>query len=161
MLVELGILTHVLYRDAKTGRRRAMRLGMRTAPILAYDPKMSKANLVVVYPLRVKGKASATAMREYQRTHWGRSGEGVEIDGLRAPSPMTRLGEVLRVTYTTEKGGDSDYVDYVHASGDGAKGTWLPPQLEIHRCKDRRCEGQQMIALRGGTYRVTEHGIVG
>jgi predicted nucleic acid-binding Zn-ribbon protein len=157
--VELGKVTCVEWRQ--DGRRRKETWSLSSAPILAYTPRAPRGGLVVIYPVAVRGRASAAALKEYAKTHWGKHGAGEQIDGDRALEPLRARGELLAITYTTEKGTDVEPVDYEHKFGDGAKGAWTPPTLLEHRCGSKKCSGENMVAIRGGTYRVTSHGIVG
>jgi hypothetical protein len=155
-LVELGKLTRLDYEDER-GRVRALRFGLRSAPSLAYD---DAGRLHVAYVKAAVRNVTAKELREYARTHWGEEGTGnVRAVNVALP-PFRRLGKGLSVTYTTRKGGDGELVDYVHPWGEGARGKWAPPIVVVHACQ-RRCAGVGQIALRGGTYRVTERGIVG
>lgn len=159
-MIQLGILTRVEYKPAKARTRSLVtRWALAKGPILAYGPGV--ASLAIVYPVRRLGRSNASAMREYQRTHWGEAGDGVDVAGHVALEPLTVLGEIRSITYTTKKGGDAGQTDYEHEFGDGAKGEWKPPVLLVHRCKVARCAHADALALRGGTYRVTSHGIVG
>lgn len=161
MLVELGKLTKLVYRDVASGRRRVIALGLRDAPILAYDPTKRVANLVIVYATRVVGRASAAAIREYSRTHWGAEGQGQRVAGDVALEPLTELGPGLSIAYTTRKGADRDLVDWDHEWGKGASGKFIVPAVKEHRCAVPRCATKGRLALAGGTYRVTDRGIVG
>lgn len=150
-LVALGKLTALEF-EAR-GRRRVFRWGLRSAPILAYD---DAGRLHVVFASHVIGKASKEGASEYARTHWGQKGRGAELDGKCLAGPFRgaeRLGRSTRITYTTRKGSDPEPTDYVHEWGDGAKGgRFVAPVVVAQR---------GMIALSGGTYRVTSRGIVG
>lgn len=160
-LVELGKLTKLVARDAATGRQRVMRWGLRKAPILAYDAHAPRANMLIVYPVGRRGQASAAAVHEYARTHWGKSGKGSRVDGLRALAPLATIGPAIQIVYTTEKGGDAAPTDYEHDFGEGSRGAWTPPAVVEHACKAKKCDAAGMVALRGGSYRVTDRGIVG
>jgi hypothetical protein len=159
-LIQLGALTRVLYKPSGGGHARAIRWPLRSAPILAYAGD-GRGTLTIVYPVSVVGKSSSAAAKEYAKTHWGRAGAGERIAGYAALAPLEELGELVSITYTTEKGGDAAPVDYEHEFGDGARGAWTPPTLLEHRCTARGCVHASRCALRGGTYRVTSHGIVG
>lgn len=159
-IIKLGDLTRLTLRT-ESGRLRVLRWGLRSAPTLAYNPSGKRASLVIVYPVRVVGKAPSAAIKEYAKTHWGVSGAGERVDGERALTPLSRLGPAVSITYTTEKGGDLELVDYEHEFGDGAEGAWTPPVVLQHACGAKKCPADEMVALSGGTYRVTERGIVG
>lgn len=159
-LIELGALTSLEYRPMDGGRKRTMRWSLSKAPILAYQSR-GRGTLVVVYPVAVVGKSSAAAAKEYAKKHWGRAGAGERTAGDVALAPLDELGDIIAITYTTEKAGDADLVDYHHIFGDGAKGEWVPPAVLEHRCNAPRCAHAGRVALRGGTYSVTTHGIVG
>lgn len=149
-LVLLGKLTALEYESA--GRRRVLRWSLRSAPLLAYD---RGGRLHVVFGASARGKASSDARSEYRRTHWGRGGRGQILSGRELAGPfrgVKRLGRSTRITYTTRKGFDSDLTDYVHQWGEGARGSFEAPIVVAQ---------SGMIALSGGTYRVTARGIVG
>lgn len=149
-LVELGALTEIVTRGA-TGHTSRMRWALRSAPILAYD---TAGRLFVVYPTNKGGRATAAARKSYARTHWGQTGQGREVDGAIVVGSARVLGVGVSVTYTTRKGADAEPVDYVHEWGEGASGPWTAP-LVVHDGTDPK------VAFSGGTYRVTERGIVG
>lgn len=155
-LVLLGRLTALDYLEG--GRRRALRWAYRSAPLLAYD---GAGRLHVVYGRSVVGRASSAERREYARTHWGKAGRGEVIDGQEARAPFDVLGVSTSITYTTEKGADRELVDYVHEWGEGARGAFTAPTVVAHRCSGGRCPGRGLVAISGGSYRVTERGIVG
>lgn len=159
MLIELGRLTKITYRD-DAGRRRVLTWGLRASPILAYEPK-KKASLVIVYAAVPQGRASAAATREYSRVHWGEQGQGARVAGDVALEPLVKLGPGISIVYTTRKGGDGAEVDYDHAWGEGASGKWTPPIVLEHRCSAPRCANLGRVVLAGGTYHVTDRGIVG
>lgn len=151
-LVVLGHLTEIVTRGP-TGQASAWRWALRSAPLLAYD---TDGRLFVVYPTRKTGRASAAATKSYARTHWGKAGKGNVLEGAIVVGKAKVLGVGVSVTYTTEKGADAAPVDYVHEWGEGApaRQTWTPPLV----CHDDRGD---RVAFAGGTYRVTERGIVG
>ena len=76
--------------------------------------------------------------------------------GVRLEGAAKTLGTAVEVIYTTRKGIDAEPVDYWHVFGEGARGAWKPPTL-VH---DPKLAGDP-LAFRGGSYRVTERGIVG
>ncbi len=157
-LVELGKLTRLVY-EGEGGRKPSeLRWSLRSAPTLAYD---KAGRLFIVYGGGRVRSANAKERAEYARTHWGQVGPGEVRAASMACAPLRRLGKGLSVTYTTRKGGDTDLVDYEHPWGEGARGAWTPPVVVAHRCGAPKCAGMGMIALVGGTYRVTERGIVG
>lgn len=148
-LVELGALTEIVTRGP-TGHT-SRRWALRSAPILAYD---TAGRLFVVYPTNKGGRATAAARKSYARTHWGQTGQGREVDGAIVVGSARVLGVGVSVTYTTRKGADAEPVDYVHEWGEGVSGPWKAP-LVVHDGTDPK------VAFSGGTYRVTERGIVG
>lgn len=149
-LVVLGHLTEIVTRGP-TEQPSAWRWALRSAPLLAYD---TAGRLFVVYPSRKVGRASEASRKSYSRTHWGQAGKGDELDGAIVVGKAKVLGVGVSVTYTTQKGADAAPVDYVHEWGEGARGSWTPP-LVCHNDRGDR------VAFAGGTYRVTERGIVG
>lgn len=163
-LTNLGALTVLQGRDLKTGRARVLRWrSLGTAPTLAYD---EAKRLHVVYHGRVVRPTTAEETAEYKRSHWGKAGRRVVTEGLVSVPPFRRVMVGESITYTTEKGGDSELVDYVHPWGEGVKGSWLPPIIVEHECHPATCRGSKCaakgsIALMGGTYTVESRGIVG
>ncbi len=118
--------------------------------LLAYDPSKKRGGLVLVFDARTsRAKAPASAVKEYKRTHWGEGGAwGISSGEAPELPPRDRKGvPLMRVVYTTKKGGDRGLVDYDHAF----EGT-LPVLV---RCAQKRAQ------IHGGSYRVTERGIVG
>lgn len=151
-LVELGRLTELSYLEGK--RTRVMRWGFRVAPLLAYLP--SSGRLFILYNPRKIGTAGKGARKEYAKTHWGQRGKGdlLECVFLEGDSKgCTNLGTSTFITYTTRKGTDANRVDYVHEWGEGGGGAFKAPTVQ------RGPRGT--IRLIGGSYRVTERGIVG
>lgn len=149
-LVTLGELVSIRYKP-ETGRATTMRFPRRAAPVLAY----SKAGrLAIVYAARAIGASSASAQKEYARTHWGRAGDGERLAGVLLGGKGRRLGTALEITYATQKGSDAELVNYWHTFAE-KKGE-LPPQLVAGTCA-----GRAMVRLDGGTYTVTAHGIEG
>lgn len=156
-LVLLGRLTLLDYVDA-SGRVRVLRWAFTRAPLLAYD---AGGRLHIVHGRRVTGRASQAARDEYARSHWGQRGEGDALEGSEALAPFERLGTSRTITYTTTKGADRELVDYVHEWGEGGRGRFVAPVVVRHKCGAKRCAGNGLVALAGGSYRVTERGIVG
>lgn len=154
-LVMLGLLTAITWQDGGKVRKREWSLS--TAPSLVYD---DQGHLFIVYGARRIGEATKAETREYARTHWGQRGLGELSHGDPAPEPLRELGRGVSITYTTRKG-SRELVDWVHEWGEGARGRWVAPRVVEHVCRDTSCAGRARIALRGGTYRVTERGIVG
>lgn len=159
MLVELGKLTACTYRDAR-GRSRVLRWALRSAPSLVYE-KAKGRPLLVVYAPRVVRDATDDEVRAYAITHWGDEGRGLVSDGEIATAPFRELGAGVSVTYTTRKGGRAELVDWEHAWGEGGAKGWKAPRIRAHVCQNARCSRNGTIRLDGGTYRVTERGIVG
>ncbi len=162
-LTNMGALTEIQGRDLRTKRARVLRWPVSKAPTLAYD---DAPRLFVVYGGRVERPTTAKETAEYRRTHWGKSGRGVVTEGGVAVPPFRRIMVAESITYTTQKGTDSEPVDYVHAWGEGARGKWLPPIVVEHECHPETCRGAKCaakgaIALMGGTYTVDDRGIVG
>jgi hypothetical protein len=116
--------------------------------LLAYDPRAKLRGLVIVYGVKTsRAKAPPSAEKEYKRTHWGQGGAWGVSSGD-APEARGSVGQLCtRVIYATKKGGDRDLVNYDHAF----EGTL--PQLV-------KAVGSR-VQFHGGTYRVTERGIVG
>lgn len=158
MLTELGLLTSIGYDD---GRRRTLYWNLKTAPILAYD---TRGRLFIVYQSKKVVRPSLPSeMKEYRRTHWGAKGRGDVRGGGRAVGPFLPLGEGTSIQYTTKKGTDRELVNYVHEWGEGGPRTFKRPTLVFHDCRNcaPRCRAAGSFALSGGTYKVTERGIVG
>lgn len=157
-MVVLGWLVSIAYR-AMDGRRHVVNFGPRKNPaVLAYRPGGAAASLVIVHRPMVLGASSAKGQEEYKRTHWGSPGTGERLVGSILAGMAAKLGTALEITYATEKGGD--LADWHHTFGDfgalKAKKPFLPPMLHAATIK-----GRQLVRLSGGTYTVTEHGIVG
>jgi hypothetical protein len=134
---------------------------MRGAPILAYD---TAGGLHIVYAGERVGPSTKSARGEYARTHWGREGRGSERWGFVAVGPFKNLGPSRTIQYTTKKGRDRELVDYVHTWGEGSLRRCVPPVVLVHRCGPRcgpRCAARGSLALSGGSYTVSERGIVG
>lgn len=155
-LTEIGLLTRLSYGS------RVLRWSLRDAPSLAYD---DAGRLFVVYRGRVVRSSTPAEIKKYAASHWGQRGAGKVRDGGLAVGPFTRLGTSKSITYTTKKGSDPLLVDYVHPWGEGApsKG-FVAPFVVEHECTGGcgpRCAARGAIALHGGSYRVTDRGIVG
>jgi len=68
------------------------------------------------------------------------------------------LGALESVTYSTKKGGEDQgkLTDYVHKFGERL------PWLAFHVCElGKKCPSHGKLVVAGGSYRVTERGIVG
>jgi len=161
VLVELGRMT-----ELETERERFV-WSLREAPILAND---SAGRLFIMYGGRVVRSSSAEEIKQYKRTHWGRGGRGKVREAGVAVGPFKSRGAATSVTYTTEKGIDRGLVDYVHPFGEGGPKDWAPPVLVEHVCQSSgrhgagcgpKCAAAGSLGLIGGTYRVTDRGIVG
>ena len=126
---------------------------------------LDDGRLFIVYMGRIVRASTPAEIREYGRTHWGKAPRGHVRAGGVAPGPFVRIGAAKSITYTTQKGMDSELVDYVHPFGEGAslKG-FIPSQIVEHECVGgcgARCAARGALALQGGSYRVTSRGIVG
>lgn len=156
-LVELGKLTRL---EQTSGT--ILKWSLRQAPALAYD---DAGRLFIVYTGKIVRSSTPAEIREYGRTHWGRTGKHHVRNGGVAQGPFVRIGTGKSVTYTTEKGVDLALVDYVHPWGEGASAKgFVPPIVVEHECVGGcrpRCADRGAIALQGGSYRVTGRGIVG
>jgi hypothetical protein len=99
----------------------------------------------------------AEAKEEYRRVHWGERGT-YDVANIWAPNPVAGvpvdLGVLRRIDYETTKGGDPERTIYFHHFGKrGEKGDGEGcPVLAFNK-------GGLLIL--GGSYRVTERGIVG
>ena len=100
--------------------------------------------------------------REYMRTHWGHEG-GPDVRLLVADTDhgsIVALGNWERgVAYTCDKGDGP--TRYVHDWGEGSKAKLVLPVLCYHHCDRPRCASRGKLIIAGGSYRVTERGIVG
>ncbi len=152
LLVELGLLTRLTLGAPSSV---VFAWSLRDAPVLAYD---EAGRLFVVYAGPVVAASSVPALKEYKRTHWGKSGKGDVRNGGLAPSPFADLGPAVSITYTTRKGFDSELVDYVHPFGEGSSRRCIFPRVLIH---EGAGSGKGAIALSGGSYTVESRGIVG
>lgn len=140
-LVALGTVERL---ETKAGRPVRVPRGT----ILAYHQGRKSGGLVLVYGARPTRGMSAAAQAEYERTHWGERGRGRLVAGDAPEVPQRARGvELARVVYTTKKGGDAALTDYDHAFE-----KTLPILV---KCDERR------VQIHGGSYRVTERGIVG
>lgn len=102
----------------------------------------------------------AAAAKAYVETHWGEGGEWmkraseiVDVDH----GALVLLGALEAATYSTVKGeeGGGEIVNYEHDFESTL------PLLCFHACSRPRCPSRGKLAIVGGTYRVTERGIVG
>lgn len=153
-LTMLGLLTGL-----ETSRGLVIRWSLKDAPWLAYD---AAGRLRIVYPGRVVRGSTDAEIKEYKRTHWDAIPVGKVRSGGVAVAPFVSLGDAVRIVYTTKKGSDAELVDYVHPFG--KRGGAGRPQLVEHRCAGGcvgRCGAAGSLALAGGSYRMTVHGIVG
>lgn len=152
-LVELGALTGL------ETRSRVLVWNVRGAPVLAYS---EDGRLFVVYPRKLVRPASEAELKAYARTHGGARGRSVMRDGRVADvGPWTSLGKGVAITYTTKKGSERELTDYRHEWGDGGPRKFTPPTYRAHRCGNAKCAWNGAISLVGGSYTVTERGIVG
>lgn len=155
---ELGRLTRLTYDDGR--RERVIRWPLRRAPALVYDASRKGPNAAIVYDERPVRAATAAEVREYARTHWGQDGRGEVSAGGVALPPWRVLGPGLSVTYTTRKG-SAELVDWVHPWGEGGPRRFVPPTVLLHECAAPKCAARGRVSLRGGSYHVSERGIVG
>jgi hypothetical protein len=155
MMTKLGWLTKLVYLDGK--RRRVLRWGIRKAPDLVYD---ERGRLHIAYRSSPVREATAAEIAEYARTHWGEQGDGDVLAGGEALPPFRVLGPSLSITYTTRKG-SAQLTDWFHVWGEGARGKWTPPTVIEHVCRAPKCAGRGAVKLRGGSYHVSDRGIVG
>jgi len=159
-LTLLGLLTRLQVQGLR--KVLVLRWGLKRAPLLAYD---EDGRLHVVYRGKVERAATAAERREYERSHWGAPAAGKVVGGGVAVGPFVDLGAVHAITYTTRKGADAAPVDYVHDFGEGSSKPLVRPRLVAHDCKKGhcgpRCAAADALDLHGGSYRVTERGIVG
>jgi hypothetical protein len=155
---ELGRLTSLRFKDSDL-KTRERRWSLEKSPYLVYDANNGKSLQIVYGALKVRD-ATHAEVRRYKSTHWGSEGRRAVAEGTRTLGPLRRLGESLAITYTTKKGG-AELVDWVHEWGEGARGKWTAPLVFEHLCQNGRCAERGRLVLSGGTYRVTERGIVG
>jgi hypothetical protein len=159
-LTLLGLLTRLQVQGLR--KVLVLRWGLKRAPLLSYD---EDGRLHVVYRGKVERAATAAEVKEYQRSHWGAPAAGKVVGGGVAVGPFVDLGAVHAITYTTRKGSDAAPVDYVHDFGEGSSKPLVRPRLVAHDCKKGhcgpRCAAADALDLHGGSYRVTERGIVG
>lgn len=149
--VEMGRITRL------EGARFDLRWPLNRAPLLAVVVD-KKAGAVIAYRGRKAVRAATEAeAKEWRKIHWGREPKGKAWDAGIAPAPWRTVGAVHRITYTTRKGTDAELVDYVHAF------ERTRPTLKAHDCGPclPRCASAHALQLFGGSYRVTERGIVG
>jgi hypothetical protein len=157
LLGELVSLAYLSRRHAALGRS-VQRFFRPRSVLLAYEPSTSRLSLV--YAPKVTGRSSAAARKEYGRTHWGKAGAGQALEGDALEGDAPEVGTIKALTYATRKGADPELVNYSHTFGDLGAGRFdpdfTPPVLE-----GATVGGRQMLRLRGGSYKVTSHGIVG
>lgn len=158
----LGLLTKLSYRPKGGGREKTIRWGLRSAPSLVYDASKGAPLMIVYAPTDLRA-ATPEEVKRYRKTHWGEEGRRLVSSGGVALSPMRALGVGTSVQYTTAKGaeGGGTVDDWEHPWGEGARGKWTAPTVAEHVCQNARCAGVGRVALVGGSYRVTERGIVG
>lgn len=159
LLTELGRLT--LLKFKRGGDELELGWNLHRAPVLAYD---EAGRLHVVYVGAIERASSAKELKEYKRTHWGAQPTGKVRAGLAGVPPWRLLGEGTEITYTTRKGNDTKPVDYVHEWGEGGPSRFTAPRVVEHVCQGgcaKGCGARDMLALSGGSYVVSERGIVG
>lgn len=143
--------------------RRASRGGVdcpRCAKVMAEAERREKEIEAALKKKNPRGKKASAARAEYTRVHWGDPGafakqasDVVDLDH----GQLIVLGTLEDVTYSTKKGeeGGHELVNYEHDFGR------TKPLLCFHRCDRKKCASRGKLAICGGTYRVTERGIVG
>jgi hypothetical protein len=98
---------------------------------------------------RNPGMSKGEALDEYERTHWGERGNR-SVRAGRAADPrfgtLTKMGDVVSITYRTKKGGDRGLTDYEH-------------EFEGRRPTLAYNDGGLIIV--GGDYKIAEEGIDG
>lgn len=160
-LVALGRLTRMVVTPSRGSRPLVLCWAVSRAPVLAYD---EAGKLHVVYMGRVERASTEAEIKEYKRTHWGAQPTGKVSGGGVAVPPWETLGTGVSITYTTKKGRDAELVDWVHPWGEGGPRKFTAPRIVAHKCRGgcaTRCGARGSIALAGGTYSVSERGIVG
>jgi len=94
---------------------------------------------------------NAAALKMYERSHWGQTG-AVDWRKFAVADPFhdqtVELGQLVSIVYRTKKGRDRELTDYEH---DFRKEL---PRLAF------TLEGR-LLVIAGGSYRVSERGIVG
>lgn len=94
------------------------------------------------------GASDAKARFRYRLTHWGLGGKNAKVEGLSCADPtcgtFTKLGDLVEVTYRTEKGGDGGVAEYTHE--------FLRPLPEL-------VYSSGGLVVAGGGYTVTARGI--
>jgi hypothetical protein len=158
----LGALTRLTWIDAK-GKEHARVFGLRSAPTLVYPTENDGHPIGIVYGRMTIRAATPEEVARYKKTHWGEEGLRRVIVGDVALQPFRVLGRGVMIQYTTKKGdeGGGKLVDWCHPWGEGGRGKTVAPQVVEHVCQNARCAAMGRLALAGGTYRVTERGIVG
>ena len=158
-LVELGRLTRLTWKGG------AEEWSLAKAPLLGVTPDGRRLAIVYVKPGTKLAQATPSERAHYTKLHWGKLGLGDVRAGEVAGGPWTELGPGIAITYTTRKLGDGEPVDYEHVWGDigggKTKPRWTPPRIKRHDCGERGCPDRGRLAIVGGSYRVTSHGIVG
>lgn len=154
----LGALVRLVYLDGK-GRELVIRGSLKRGPQCVYD---ARGRLYLAYVGgRAVREASDAEVKEYARVHWGERGKGAVYAGGVALPPFRRLGPSVSITYAAAKG-SSEIKDWIHPWGEGARGKFTPPTVLEHLCqRGPKCAARGRVCLHGGTYRVTERGIVG
>lgn len=148
--VEMGRITRL------EGHRFDLRWPVNRAPVLAVLVD-KQAGALIAYRGKVVRSATAEEAKTWTKIHWGREPKRTAWDAGIAPAPWRKLGPLHRITYTTRKGADAELVDYVHEF------ERTRPTLKAHDCGPcaETCAAAHSIQIFGGSYRVTERGIVG
>jgi len=95
-------------------------------------------------------KGAEQAADDFEAFHWGEQPDGTELVRMsQPPAVIWQLGELVEVVYEATKGGE--LAEWQHAF----KGK--RPILAF----GRQPKGRGALHIVGGTYRVTERGIVG
>lgn len=123
--------------------------------------------------MRAKAKnpiSRDAALKQYVKKHWGDAGEwdakqAVVVDPRHGA--LVVLGFFESIVYSTRKA-VGPITNYEHEFCEGQRdrdGKPKPgkslPLVCFHVCDDKRCKEQGKLVIVGGSYRVTDDGIVG
>lgn len=121
---------------------------------------------------RVKNPAvdRQAALREYVKKHWGDAGDFDEESAVVVDprhGALVVLGFFESIVYSTRKA-FGPITNYEHEFCEGKRdGEGRPkkghdlPLVCFHVCDDKKCTSRGKLVVVGGTYRVTDDGIVG